>query len=265
MLQKIEKPLQRLFGRGSLNQPRQVVDVIESLLDQLEARAQGGLTGERVFPFPAVEVRYFLPAEEQRAYLAAMAADGTLRRRVETHFDGLDIRYRHPFALSATQLTGPPQGGLAFELNFPVVTEEPVPAASPQLRTGLRITVLTGKAEMSPMEFDGSESFYIGQASEARERNIINHMVFVGADRIARSVSRNHGHIYWDEAAAAYRFALDRPENTAELFRNGRGAGIKVNEFQQPILRDGDHLRLGKAMVRFNLVSPGDGNPGGVR
>ena len=127
---------------------------------------------------------------------------------------------------------------------------------APAKSRDLRVTIVNGTAEQATYVFS-LPRVNLGRCAEVRDSlsRLVrtNHVAFVDlAGTSNDSVSRQHAHIEYVEAARHYRIRDDRSAHGTSLVRNGRTLSVPAGS-RGIRLESGDELVLGEARVRISI------------
>ena len=119
------------------------------------------------------------------------------------------------------------------------------------------LTVVSGTAAQPEIVID-KERINIGRTADtfhAAGPSRRNDLVFVGADEVDRTVSREHAHIVRSSDGTEYRLFNDRVYRGDEncglwIVRDGLGQPVHRSA-RGTLLQAGDEIHIGRALVRF--------------
>ncbi|HEV2448168.1 MAG TPA: FHA domain-containing protein [Candidatus Sulfopaludibacter sp.] len=234
---------ERMFGPADSSE---LLLVHRAILEEIGGKVQTVARGQRVFPYPHVEVTLISADPDRRAlYQTAFGDEGRLEKDVREVLEGLRCQIPRGFALQVrTAETGEGQ----FEIDFSA--ERKVEAPAPQ--TPGRLVVVKGKAAQAEYTLDRTRT-NIGRMAEladSDERLVRrNDVVFEEGDEANATVSRKHAHIRRE--AGEYRICDDESQYGTRIFRDGRSIEVPAGNRRGEKLRPGDEIYLGRACLRF--------------
>jgi hypothetical protein len=239
----------RSFTRQAFGAERanDLVVLHHAILAEIESKVQILARGQRVFPFPQVNVTIVGETENRRELLRAAFGE-RLQADVLT-------------ALRSVRCEVPP--GFQVVLNVveeafqPVeITyskETPKAAAALQPVAPGRLVVVKGKTGAGEYPLDTTR-INIGRMAEITDsaHRVIrrNHVAFEDdADEVSATVSRRHAHILLEDGH--YILFDDRSEYGTSVFRDGRPIELVKGGRRGERLKPGDEIYFGRACVRF--------------
>jgi hypothetical protein len=139
--------------------------------------------------------------------------------------------------------------------------EQTQAGVSPQTQTPAILSVVSGKANHARLKLEKART-NIGRTVEvfrAAGPSRRNDLAFLGGDEIDKTVSREHAHIVRALATSEYRLFNDRVykgEGNCGLWVVRDGLSFPVHHGSRgALLRSGDEIHLGTAVVRFSRAS----------
>ena len=195
---------ERMFGPADSSE---LLVVHRAVLEEIGGKVQTVARGQRVFPYPHVEVTLISADADRRAlYQTAFGDDGRLEKDVRQVLEGAQCQIPRGFALEVrTAETG--EGQFEIEYSAERKVEAPVSQAPG------RLVVVKGKAAQAEYTLDRPR-VNIGRMAEladSDERLVRrNDVVFEEGDEAAATVSRRHAHIRLE--AGEYRLCDDESE-----------------------------------------------------
>jgi hypothetical protein len=230
------------------------LELLEAALDQLERKAQPSGRGGRVFPYTRVVVHVAQPAADRAAIDAVFRRlDVRLRERLA------EIRCDVPSGLvTSTSITdGAEEGAPLVSIECCADSDgAPSPAAAPRLPE-LQATVVKGQCERGEYTFSGGV-IPIGRGvepSDAFGRIRHNEITFVDEirDGVTETVARAQARIEFDAVLGAYVAFNESNSNPTFIVRNGRSLRITPRDPRGVRLEAGDHLHLGRAVLKLSI------------
>jgi len=235
------------------------LELLETALDQLERRAQPSGRGRRVFPYTRIVVHVAQPAADRAAIEAVFSRlDGRLRERLA------EIRCDVPPALvtSTTVADGAPDGVPLVRVECSTNGDG---AASPGTATPpeLQVSVVKGQCDRAEYTFCGGV-IPIGRGTEPSDafgRVRHNEITFGDEirDGITETVARAHARVEFDRTLRAYVVFNESSSNPTFVVRNGRSLRINPRDPRGVRLESGDHLHVGRAVLKIAVRPASDG------
>jgi hypothetical protein len=263
--QELGRGLERLTRRKGT--PREAVELIPEILDEIEHRAEPVGGGVRLFPYNRVVVRVCVPggrAEAARAVLAHTPSlpERALERLRQAGCDVEDVLVKVQVVESDSPDTAGERG---FEIRYMGRRKKLSHNVAPSSETAfvrvasaiptIRLVVCHGKARRSGYELT-LERINLGRmeivANKSRRTLRRNDVAFLDReDEINLTVSRSHAHIEFRARNGEFRLFDDGSAQGTRVLRDGRclevprrtGRGVKLNH--------GDEVELGRARIRF--------------
>ena len=269
--------LERLTRRKGT--PREALELIPEILDEIEKHAEPVGGGVRVFPSSRVLIRVHVPAGRAEAARAVFAHPPGLEERVlerlrEIGCDPSGVRIKLEVLETAEAL-----GERTFEIRYagrraavkkdgegpgrrtaarkaetaPVAEPGPVPAE--QTVPAVRLEVARGKTGKSGYELSLAR-INLGRmetvVDKSRRTMRHNDVAFLDRqDEINLSVSRAHAHIEFSTRDGEFRIYDDGSAQGTRVLRQGRCYQVPRQAGRGVKLRHGDELELGRARLRF--------------
>ncbi|HEY7055012.1 MAG TPA: FHA domain-containing protein [Vicinamibacterales bacterium] len=254
----VDTLVERLVGVS----PRQPLEVVHALLEDIERQLQPAGRGRWVFPFNRMTLELLAPSRESRAQLAAVigGADG-LRARIAERLrptctlGPLDIRIRFRTA----RLPGWNRTEYHLELERLDFATTPAAEAVPgRSAPSLELTVTNGACQRRRFAF-AAERVDIGRGAEvvdSRQRLLRRNQVAFTEDGsdANQTVSRRHAHIAYQPASREYRVYDDNSSRGTSIVRNG--TTVPVPSGARGVgLQSGDELIVGQARLKVRIDS----------
>jgi hypothetical protein len=253
----IEKTIDRAFrsfARQAFGAERSndLVVMHHSILEEIETKVQVLARGQKVFPFPRVNVTIVGETEQRRELLQA-AFGQRLQADVIAALNIMRCEVPKGFAVSVhvvEEAFAPVEVTYAKEAAKATAAAAEVSAAP--LAPG-RLIVVKGKTEGEEISLDRKRT-NIGRLPELVDSTgrVLrrNHVAFEdGADDVSSTVSRRHAHIELEDGE--YLLMDDRSEFGTSIFRDGRSIELVKGGRRGEKLRPGDEIYFGRACVRF--------------
>jgi len=265
---KVGRVVDNLVGRLVGSSPRQPLEIVHAVLEDIEQHVRPAGRGRWIFPFNRLTLELLAASPESKAQLAAVigGADG-LRARIAERLQPtctlgpLDIRIRYRTARPAGWT------GTEYHLELERVDLAPVVEAVPaQLVPSLELVVSNGGCGRRRFAF-AAERIDIGRGAEvidSRQRLLRRNQVAFTEDGgdANQTVSRRHAHIVYQAASREYRVYDDNSSRGTSIVRNG--TTIPVPSGARGVgLQSGDELLVGQARLRIRIGSSakGEGRP----
>jgi hypothetical protein len=245
-------------GARRAEEPPELAEIRLAILDEIRAKSYRS-GGKLVYPFDLVRV-HVLGVEESRAPLfQGRFFRQYLEHEVRDALGRSDCRFPETLRAEVTitpHLPGPQEDWLTIES----VTTEAAPASE---RGRARLVVLEGAANLPEIRLDKTRT-NIGRTVDVyRDEGLFrrNDLAFAEDTEINRTVSREHAHILFEKTTGEYRLFNDR-WYTRDGPHGGQSATWIVRDgMSQEVHRDargtrlepGDEIRLGRAVVRFEV------------
>jgi hypothetical protein len=255
---KVGRVVDHLVERLVGSSPRQPLEIVHALLEDIERQVQPAGRGRWIFPFNRLTLELLATSRESKAQLAAVigGADG-LRARIAERLQPtctlgpLDVRIRYK--------TVRPAGwnGTEYHLELDRVDLQPaVPTVPAQPVPSLELIVSNGGCERRRFAF-AAERIDIGRGAEvidSRQRLLRRNQVAFTEDGndANQTVSRRHAHILYQRASHEYRVYDDNSSRGTNIVRNG--TTIPVPSGARGVgLQSGDELLVGQARLRVRI------------
>ena len=242
---------------------REPLEIAQAIVDAVGERLEPASRGRYVFPYNRIHVSIVAPTRDDRARCAAVfESEPTLRDRIHARVSdaGCDASALQ-VVVSYVPRTSPSWSTREYHVDFARVAAAPEPAPAqprelaPKSRD-LHLTVVNGTAEQPAYVFT-LPRVNLGRCAEVRDSLSrllrTNHVAFVDlAETSNHSVSRQHAHIEYVEAARHYRIRDDRSAQGTSIVRNGRTLTVPAGS-RGIRLESGDELVLGEARLRVQI------------
>ena len=242
--------------------PREPIEIVHAIVDEVARHIQPGGRGRQVFPFTRLKIAVVAADKDARARLESVfngdprLADRIVERLAAAGCDTAALEIRTAFvAEPGTGWTGPD-----FHIDAQRVSERArslAPVEQPE--PPIKLTIEHGKADKASYTFNRTR-VDLGRGAAVRDRHerVIrtNHVAFVdgGGDANA-GVSRQHAHIVYDASAHHHRLCDDRSAHGTGIMRSGRLIHVPAGARGIRLLT-GDVILLGDARVKVTLPDP---------
>jgi hypothetical protein len=244
---------------GPLEADATPLEIVQAVLDDVERHVEPMGRGRRVLPYTAIEVRV-LAAAADIPRLEAVLDDLPTRvteRLTEIRCepsDGLEV---------VSQVSAEPPAwwpeGQRFVVTYrraAAAARETPDAPSAVVVPCLRLTVSRGQVAEGPLEFRGG-TIAIGRCPDptadgdgARR----NRVAFLDdADGINATVGRAHARVRYSPDGGDYRLFDEGSRNGTSVLRDGEVIAVPRRDPRGVRLRDGDEIRLGRAVLQVSL------------
>jgi len=244
------------------SRPREPLEIVLAILDDVEQRIEPTGRGSRVFPFNRIELSVVAPSREARGRLEAVfAGDTPLRTRIlervqSAGCSAADVVVEIQYVDRAEPTWSAPE----FDLQFARVAGPEADGAALESQPGqIEIRVVRGVMERWAYSLTAPR-IDVGRGAEVRDhRNRLirtNHVVFTeGGGDVNETVSRKHAHIAYEPLTGHFRLHDDGSEHGTEIVRGGRT--ISVHRGARGVrLQSDDEVVLGEARVRIRFPAP---------
>jgi hypothetical protein len=253
--ERFDRAVERVRAAG----PRTPLEVAHVIVEAVARHVQPGGRGRYVFPYNRVKVSVLAATKDARARLeAVLEGEPSLESRVLERLDGAGCDTRD-IEVRIVYVADTDRGWIDHEFHLELHRQAERPRARPSEEAALELAIEKGTADQARYTF-ATTPVNLGRCADVRDsrHRLIrsNHVAFVdaGAD-VNASVSRQHAHITYDEAAGHHRVCDDRSAHGTSVSRAGRimhvppgGRGVRI--------QSGDVIVLGDARVRVTLLQP---------
>jgi hypothetical protein len=254
----VDTLVERLVGSS----PKQPLEILHALLEDVERQVQPAGRGRWVFPFNRVTVEVLAPTRDARARLAGVIGDATaLRARIADKLQPtcrlgqLDIRI--VFRTKRPAHWHQPE----YHVQYERVDAEPAGQSRPAVGpSAIELIVTNGIASQRRFSFK-TDRIDVGRGTEVldtRQRLLRRNQIAFPDDGhdVNQTVSRRHAHILYRESSREYRLYDDNSARGTSIVRSG--ATIPVPPGGRGVgLRSDDELILGQARLRVKIAAPG--------
>jgi len=252
----IEKTIDRAFRTFAkqafgAERSNDLVVLHHAILEEIGSKLQVLARGQRVFPFPQVNVTIVGDTPKRRELLQAAFGE-RLQSDVLSALRGSRCEIPSGFSVKLNVVE---EAFAPVEVTYgkASVKQPEAPAESTAPLGPGRLVVIKGKTDSPDYTLDRRRT-NIGRMPELTDstHRVIrrNHVSFEdGADEVSATVSRRHAHIEQDEGE--YLLMDDRSEFGTSIFRDGRPIELVKGGRKGEKLRPGDEIYFGRACVRF--------------
>ncbi|HKA00507.1 MAG TPA: FHA domain-containing protein [Candidatus Solibacter sp.] len=249
---EIEKSIDRAFRsftRQAFGAERSndLVEIHHLILAEIDSKVQVLARGQRVFPFPQLEVTIVGETEKRREVLQAAFGE-RLQSDILSVLRGsrCEIPAGFTVALHVVETALQP-----IEIQYGTKKVAPKQEAAPPAPG--RLVLLKGKSAAAEytLEKPRTNIGRMAELTDASHRVIRrNDIVFEDdADEISATVSRKHARILLEEGE--YRLCDDASEYGTSIFRDGASISVPKGARRGEKLRPGDEIYFGRACMRF--------------
>ena len=245
------------FQMGGSQEPPEVAEIRFALLDEVRKKSYRS-GGKRVFPYNSVRIHVRGVEDSRTALFKADFFKKYFLEEIRRSLAKAECKYPEDIEVDVS-VTSEFPGPDGLWLWIETETEKRAPRLP--VRRSARLTVLEGKANRCELPLTKAR-INIGRTvtvyrNEGLSRR--NDLAFTEETDVNRTVSREHAHIEYNEAAAEYRIFNDRwykrndkGEGSCGIWivRDGLSREVHRNE-RGTRLRSGDEIHLGKAVLRF--------------
>ena len=249
--------------------PRDAVELVPAILDELVERAEPVGGGARSFPWDRVRVTLVVEPGRAEAARAVFEHPPGFERRLRERLEraGCDAPAQLRVKVEveeadddAARLERP------WEIELKRGRKPSAPATStPKRRVPeVRLRVARGTAARSVHRFR-LERIHLGRlesvVDRARRTRRSNDVAFLDdGDEVNLSVSRAHAHLERGEDGA-WRLFDDGSAQGTRVLRDGRALDVSRGSARGIRLNDGDEIELGQARLVFEMPGPVDPPP----
>ena len=272
ILQKVKRleagmtrAVERAAREWSQSGAREPLEIGQAIVDAVGERREPAARGRYVFPFNRIHVTIAASRDARARFQAVFESEPTLEQRIAARLRDAGCGPA-PVSCAITYAARPSPGWQTpeFHIEFtrgaaapaPEHEPEPAPVAAPAAARDLQITIVSGTAEAPSYTFT-LPRVNLGRCAEVRDSlsRLVrtNHVAFVDlAGTSNHSVSRQHAHIEYVEAARQYRIRDDRSAHGTSVVRNGRTLSVPAGS-RGVRLESGDEIVLGEVRARVVL------------
>lgn len=252
-LVKLEKMLERGFDKLRRKEtPRDLVEAIPDVLDEIEDRLESSGGRGRVFPYDRVVIAFRVPAEEKPA-ARALFQDLPERIRQRLSLRGAPIPPSLEIQVRLIAAPGEGWGERLFRAQFRRASSKanakaaPAPASRAAPPPPVRLRVVRGKGGSKEYELRLAR-INLGRldkvASTTGRPMRRNHVWFAAGED---TVSRAHAHL--ERVGADFLLFDDGSSLGTRVLRDGDEIELMPNASRGVRLADGDKIELGKGCV----------------
>ncbi len=257
---KVGRAVDTLVTRLIGSSPRQPLEIVHAIVEDVERQVQPAGRGRWVFPFNRVTVELAAPTREARARLSGIVGTPeSLRDRIAEKLgpacprQGLDVRIRFRPARAESWA----HEDYHLELEHIPHAAQIAQASVPQIDS-IELTVTSGAADRRRFSFttDRVDIGRGGEVLDSRQRLLRrNQIAFTDdGDAANQTVSRRHAHIVYRQQAREFRVFDDGSARGTNIFR--KGVTIPVPSGARGVaLQSDDELSLGQARLRVKIAS----------
>jgi hypothetical protein len=249
----VDNLVERLVGPS----PRQPIEIVHALLEDLERLVQPAGRGRWVLPCNRLTVEFAAPSRETKAQLmAVVGGPDALRARIAEHLRSictpgpLDIRIRfRPIAPATWERPD-------YHLELEQVDRSAVATAPVTGDSAIELFVVQGACDRRRFTFT-AERIDIGRGAEvidSRQRLLRRNQIVFNDDGTDpnQTVSRRHAHILYQPSSREYRLHDDNSSRGTSIIR--KGTTIPVPSGSRGVgLQSGDEVILGQARLRIRI------------
>lgn len=238
-----------LDGRPGLD--FQPLDVVASLLQEIEERVVPAGGGRRVFPHNRIGVKLLLPPGAERARFELALDD--LESKVRKRFQEIDCEAVFPLEVRIQYLKKAPAAWKAeqvFALDLEKRSPDQSAATTPAV--SLRVQVLTAAGAKRTYTFSESR-ILLGRSAEISDRRGGRRRNHVALDEENTTVSRAHARMVYDAARGSYRLLDEGSTRGTQVIRRGGLIKVPKNDPRGVLLISGDEIQLGDVVLRVTI------------
>jgi hypothetical protein len=254
----VGRALDTLVSRLVGPAPRQPLEIVHAVLEDLERHVQPAGRGTWVFPFNRVTVEVLAPTREAKARLSGVIGTmDSFRDRITAKLGpackvgALDVRVKYRTSRRADWS----QADYHLDL-------EHLPTAAPVVETtsphagSIELMVSSGAADRRRFVF-GTDRIDIGRGADvldSRQRLLRrNQVAFTeNGDAVNQTVSRRHAHVTYRPASREFRVYDDGSARGTSIVRKGSTIPVPTGA-RGVALQSDDELVLGQARLRVKI------------
>lgn len=231
--------------------PAELIEIRDAIVEDVAQRCHA-LPGGSVFPFSAVEAGIYTDTDDRRLVVERnLGAPGGLPADIRRAIQRQGCAVPGDLKVTVIALDARP-GDRDWRVEYSDTLKDRHDLA----RNGGRqpyLVVISGEAQQAEFRLQ-TGSFHIGRGNEVRFAREIrrNDLVFLDNTSAGRSVSRDHARIDCDADGNCSLVQQNRKNRTEIRRRNAQPFPVSAMGRPAP-LRDGDEIRLGEALLRFDL------------
>ena len=248
----------REWSRSGAHEP---LEIAQAIVDTVAERLEPAARGRYVFPYNRIHVTVAAQSRDDRARVAAVfdseprLQDRIAARLREAGCDPGSLQFVVTYVPRPAGEWLRPEFHVDFTRGAPAPAPAPAPVVADPAARELQITIVSGTAEQPNYVF-ALPRVNLGRCAEVRDSlsRLVrtNHVAFVDLAGPSTSVSRQHAHIEYDEAARHYRIRDDRSAHGTSVVRNGRTVTVPAGA-RGIRLESGDEIVLGEARARVRI------------
>jgi hypothetical protein len=237
----------------------ELAEIRIAVLDAVKARSHRA-SGRHVFPYNLVRLHLLGVPEAQSQVFRGEFLSTYFAEELRAALARSNYRFPENLRVEITTTTAlpePQQDWLRIETEM----LEPSPSSQPLPKASARLVVLSGTASAAEFRLEKvrtnigrTADIYHSAAGPSRR----NDFAFAEDSEINRTVSREHANILYSAKTGEYRICNDRtykgPSNCGIwIVRDGLSQPVHRNT-RGAVLKDGDEIHLGRAILRFEYV-----------
>jgi hypothetical protein len=247
------------FNLGGAQEPPEVAEIRFALLEEVRKKSYRS-GGKRVFPYNWVRINLRGIEDSRSSVFKADFFKKYFEQEVRKSLAKAECKYPEDLEVDVNvskDMPGPDELWLWIE------TEAQKRRPRIPLRRAARLTVLEGKANRAEIALDKLRTNLGRTVNVYRNEGLSrrNDLAFTEDTEINATVSREHAHIEYDEAAGEYRIYNDRWYKRNEKGEGSCGIWIVRDGLSREVhhnsrgtrLESGDEIHLGKAVLRFQV------------
>jgi hypothetical protein len=250
----VDTLVSRLVG----STPRQPLEIVHAVLEDLERHVQPAGRGTWVFPFNRLTVELLASTREAKARLSGVIGTmDSFRDRIRAKLGpacklgALDVRIKYRASRGANWT----QADYHLDLEHVPETSAVVETTSPGAGS-IELMVSSGAADRRRFVF-GTDRIDIGRGSDvldSRQRLLRRNQVAFAenGDAINQTVSRRHAHVVYRPTSRDYRVYDDGSARGTSIVRKGSTIPVPTGA-RGVALQSDDELVLGQARLRVKI------------
>jgi hypothetical protein len=255
----VGRALDTLVSRLVGSTPRQPLEIIHAVLEDLERQVQPAGRGAWVFPYNRVTLDLLAPTRDAKAQLTGViGTPESFRDRLIAKLGpackaaALEVRIRYRASRGADWT----QPEYHLQLEHVPAAPAAVEPVSPDAES-IELTVSSGGADRRRFLF-GTDRIDIGRGSDvldSRQRLLRRNQIAFSenGDAVNQTVSRRHAHVAYRPSSREYRVYDDGSARGTSIVRKGSTIPVPTGS-RGVALQSDDELVLGQARLRVKIA-----------
>jgi hypothetical protein len=238
----------------------EVAEIRLAAIDAIKDKSHR-VSGAHVFPFDLVRIHLLGIPDEQASVFRSEFLVNYFGEELKAALKRSNYRFSRDLRVEFTTTSRLPANGETWITVETLTRAAEQPQTAPGEHSPATLTVLQGAANQSQFTLD-KPRINIGRGIEVFRNagpSRRNDIAFLSDDPHGKSVSREHAHILRSLATNEYRIFNDRfyeREESCGIWIVREGLSFAVHRSPRgTVLRSGDEIHLGTAVVRFSLAT----------